>query len=127
MSISIKTNKLIKPLSPIDFTEVMSEIDSIPAKQNGSNDHPAKKEINLIELARLYRLVNVPVVDFIMVYIVIYTFNEVYFNFDYKTILIATIPITIILNLLMDNKCKITEMVLLVLFISVIAIIRNKN
>lgn len=76
------------------------------------------KEINLWQYCRFFTIMNIPVIDFIAVYILLYIINTLCPRYNYKLILVATIPITILLNIIINKKVKITGILLVILLIS---------
>lgn len=87
---------------------------SIISKSNEISNH--KSQVNLIEFSRLYTIGQIPIIDFIVIYILLYIVNHIYLKFDYKYILIATIPIVICFNLITNKNLKISWGMLVVLF-----------
>jgi len=80
---------------------------------------PSEKEISLLDFSRLYKIGKIPVIDFIIVYILLYSINSIYFRYDYKIVLIITIPITIIFNLFTNPQLKLSTIMLIILILSI--------
>ena len=98
--------------SPVINTDIGSSLNLNP------NPTPNPNQINLVEFTRLYKIGPIPVIDFIIIYICFYLLNSIYFDLDYKIILIATIPLTILFNLITNANCKVTNLILLILIVS---------
>jgi hypothetical protein len=78
--------------------------------QNGQKlQHPHK--MTLAEFIKLFRIGDIPVIYFIIIYIVLYILNGIFCTFDYKMILVATIPVTIIINILANPKMEISGII----------------
>lgn len=75
-------------------------------------------ELNLWQFSRLYEFQNIPIVDFFLMYIVLYSINAVYFNYNYKFILISTIPLTIVINIIINPSIKLTNLLMAVIVAS---------
>lgn len=86
---------------------------------NDSALPPSEKEISLLDFSRLYKIGKIPVIDFIIIYILLYSINSIYFKYDYKIILIVTIPITIIFNLFTNPQLKLSTIMLIILILSI--------
>ena len=91
------------------------DVSTVPSR---SHSAPAK-EITLMHFMRLYKIGNIPVIDFIAVYIMLCILNNLYFHTDYKNVLISAIPFTIIFNILSNHRYKLTNTTLVVLTLSV--------
>lgn len=75
---------------------------------------------NLWEFMHLYKIGGISVVDFFVIYVLLYVYNSLYLHADKKIILVSAIPITIIYNILTDKKMKASWFIILILLISVI-------
>lgn len=120
-AVSVQTNHLTQnspTYSVIKSTIDPNEIIQSNYVESTQFEKSRDKEINLIEFTRLYKFGQIPIIDFIFVYIIIYLVNSIYLDLDYKIILVGAIPITIVINLLMNKKCKTTNIIILVLIMS---------
>lgn len=80
----------------------------------------SQSEMNLLDFSRLYKIGGIPVIDFILVYVLLFIANKLYLDFNYKIILVATIPITIIFELIISQgKIKLSFILILILIISI--------
>jgi hypothetical protein len=126
-------NKISKPISNTNLTPVTSAIlagagaNVILENEKYRTHHPHniimitenQKTINLWEFIRLYTIGNIPIIDFLIIYIAIYLINSLYLNYDKKIVLISTIPITILYNIITNKNMKVTTFLVLVLIISI--------
>lgn len=128
-------NNIIKPVSTAklgDLTTMAAATGAFVATVNNNDDNnnyirrsnsnpssiPAnEKKINLVEFSRLYRIGQIPIIDFIVVYIILYIVNALCWNFDFKFILVATIPITILFNIFSNKQLKISWVIIVILII----------
>ena len=62
------------------------------------------KEINLWEFSRLYKIGQVPILDIILIYIILYLFNSLFLDYNFKFVLILVIPVTILFNVLTNKE-----------------------
>ena len=89
---------------------------------NGDNNNTKysnqKKEINLWEFSRLYKIGQIPILDIIIVYVIIYLFNSLFLNYNYKFVLLMIIPVTIFFNILTNEEFKISFFIILIFVIS---------
>ena len=78
-----------------------------------------KKEMSLLEFSRLYKIGQIPIMDFVMIYILLYVLNSICLKYDYKYILIATIPLVILLNLITNKSLKMNWFLLVIVLGSI--------
>lgn len=86
-----------------------------------------KKRTNLIQFCRMFCIKEIPIVDFFVVYGILYFSNQYYLNVDYKCILIGTIPATLILNLLLNKNSKPTLLIMSIILISIVYLLIHKE
>lgn len=82
-----------------------------------------KKEFDqksLLQLARMYKIGGISIVDFIFVYIILYILNSFWLNLNYKFILLVTIPITIVFDLLVNDDFSLGLATSAVLIVSIV-------
>ena len=133
------SNHMLKPTSKINFKPLVGATIAAAgaaAVIDDDSDHkldtqqidynkldaslaPADRELNLWQFSRLYTIGEVPVIDFLIVYIILYLLNFMCSHYNYKFVLLATIPITIILNIFVNNKMKCTGVTMIILVISI--------
>jgi|SRR5579872_257063 len=131
---AINTTHLIKPttssphlstllnsaaISTISLGSLMDRPRNYTNKISNSSNDKSPKEITLLHFMRLYKVGNIPIIDFVVVYLMLCVLNHLYFHLDYKIILISAIPFTIIFNLLADPNCKLSQSTLIVLAASI--------
>lgn len=97
-------NKITKPTSCIDLKSLIDEsscvrTDSALDEYLQENISENEKQLNLWQFIRLYKIGQIPIIDFVVTYIVLYLFNLYYFHFDYKFILMMTILVVILFNM----------------------------
>lgn len=63
-----------------------------------------KPKLNLWEFSRMYQVYNIPITDFIIVYLILYCFSHIYSYNDYEMILIMTVAITLVFNMMTNPK-----------------------
>ena len=83
------------------------------------------KEISLWEFSRLYKIGQIPILDIILIYIILYLFNSLFLNYNFKFVLILVIPVTILFNVLTNKEFKISWLILLLFIISVYYLYRH--
>lgn len=108
-------DKLTKPTSNINISLLTEFIDNTDTNIKSQN----KNVTNLWQFSKIYTVGNIPIIDFLIVYIFLYLINSIYQKYNYKLVLIATIPFTIILNIFINKNIKISWIILLVLMISI--------
>lgn len=89
-------NKITKPTSRINLSSLIDESSNQYLQEN---IHEQEKQLSLWQFIRLYTIGKIPVIDFIITYIILHLFNLYYLHFDYKFILIMTILIVILFNI----------------------------
>lgn len=107
-----KEQKLLKKIienNKID--QLYKLIDEIPPPRQKQPD------LKLWKFIRLYKIGNIPIVDFIFVYIGLYIINSLWFHADHYLTLILTIPITLLLNIIFNKKIKITITIFFIIII----------
>lgn len=86
------------------------------------NEKPIPR-YSLLDFIRLYKIGGIPIIDFFIVYIILYMINKIHFNYDFKLVLVATIPVTIVFNLVINKKIKITLIIIIILLLSMLYLI----
>lgn len=84
-----------------------------------SRDIGEESEINLLQLSRLYTIGQIPIMDFIVLYLILYVLNFLCFQCNYKLILVSTIPLVIIFNLLINKDMKMTWTLFIILIVTI--------
>lgn len=88
-----------------------------------------ENRLSLLNFSRLYKIGQIPIMDFIIIYIILCILNAIYFNYDYKFMLILTIPLTILSDIIFIKNIKTTKLLLIIFLVSIIYLIhmdRNK-
>lgn len=137
-------NKLSKPVSTSKMNSitnaallstaagavVLSDLDNntyVKEENNNTNNNEKKddieSEINLWEFSRLYTIADIPIIDFIIIYIIIYLLNKICMNLNYKFILVLAIPITIIFELFTNKNTNVSNILLIIFVISIILLL----
>lgn len=117
---SIDLDNIAKPSSTIKFStvkEYMSKSSPIVSEKQTTPN------INLLEFSRMYEICEIPIINFVIVYIILYFLNCLYFDYDFKIILIATIPITLIFSIVSSPKLKLSLSMIIISVISIILVI----
>lgn len=132
MNTKLIVNKLTKPTSNLNFDQINSHIKNnlVSDLENHSESiEPTEMEttenISLVDFSRMYKIGGIPIIDFVVVYIFLYVLNHFYFKFDFKTVLVGTIPITIILEFISNPKVKLSTTMLTILVLSIGYLIVN--
>ena len=87
--------------------------------KKNSNSVERNHVISLWQFSKMYTIMKIPIIDFLLTYLFIYVINALYFKYDYKVILIVTIPITIILNILLNKNIEITNILMFIIITSI--------
>lgn len=85
----------------------------------------ADSEMSFMEFLRSYRIAQIPIMDLIAIYIIIYLANALYFKCSYQIPLLFAIIITIILVMVFDPKFKLSLIIILILAMSVYLLVSN--
>lgn len=78
--------------------------------------------INGFQYCRLYTVAGIPIIDFIVAYILLYVANSLWFRLHQGTVLVAAIPLTIVFNLLTNSKVQMSSFLLILIIISLFLI-----
>ena len=62
------------------------------------------EKLNLWQFSRMYKVYDIPITDFVIVYVILYCLNHLYPIDGFKLVFIMTIPITIIFNMLTNPE-----------------------
>lgn len=113
-------SKLTKPNSTFDINSLTNflltkHMDDFEVKRNNTPE----KYISFWDYCRFYRIGQIPILDFVVGYIFLYCLNSVCPHFDYKFILIATIPMVITINIMINKKIKITVSQIVIIAMSI--------
>lgn len=88
-------------------------------KYNAINENNVEYEnIDLVSFSRLYKIGSIPIFDFVVFYIVFYAINALYLDFSYKIVLFGAIICTVLFNLITNNECHMSYLILFILAIS---------
>lgn len=130
MSADTIANKLTKPVSDFNVTTLKNTAikmfcdhsKNFAETENQSTNQidqsiTLNHEMSLFDFSRLYKIGGVPIMDFVFVYILLYAINSLYLNLNFKIVLIATIPITILLDFVLNSKLKISNIILTIMML----------
>lgn len=117
----IDVRDLSKPTSKLSFSSIEKKIHA-ETFDNEETDSP-KKKVTLLEFVRMYTISKIPIMDFIIMYIILYSLNCIYVDCDFKIVSVGTIPLTILLNMLFNDNFVESFGVILVFAVSAIATI----
>lgn len=87
------------------------------------NKYNIKDKINIFDFVRSYKIGKIPIIDFLITYILLYMLNKMYYHFNAKTIIVSTLVITIIINILLYNNIKFNSGIILIMLISIFYLI----
>jgi len=126
---SAKITSMLKPTSEINFSSVnkLNKILTDPNKLEPGRASNLRepfysldiKQLNLLEFCRMYKLICIPVIDFIFIYILLYVINYFYLDYDMDMILIATIPITLLFEIIICKNLKISIYTVAIIMVSI--------
>jgi hypothetical protein len=85
-----------------------------------SND--PKPQMNLLEFSRIYEIHNIPFINFFIVYALLYSLNCLHFGYDFRLVLLASIPITIFLSMISNPGLNLSLSMMIVLVVSVVLV-----
>ena len=111
-------NDMLKPTSKLDFTAINKEIKFDNIVSDTTADTP--KQMNLLDFSRMYKIYEIPIMDFVIIYIILYCLNCIFFECDFKIIFVATLMMTLILNIIFNDKIRVTTGLVLILIITMI-------
>lgn len=100
---------------------IMDDVnDKILENERIMSTHTSKNQesLNLWQFSKLYKIGNIPIIDFFICYVVLYMFNCLYNFCDHKITLIATIPIVLIFNLITNPFVETSPLILIVIFLT---------
>ena len=98
------------------------------------NEHPIKEsdvvvddnsEVSFLQFLRSYKVGQIPIMDLIIIYIIIYISNALYFKCSYQLPLLVAVIITIVLALIFDKNFKLSIIILIILALSVYLLVAN--
>lgn len=115
----IDVRDLSKPTSKLSFSSIEKKI-HVETFDNEETDVP-KKKVTLLEFIRMYTISKIPIMDFIIIYIILYSLNCIYVDCDFKIVSVGTVPLTILLNMLFNDNFVESFGVILVFVMSTIA------
>ena len=135
MSIVQRINNMTKPTSKLRFTNIapilangLSTATSdrkIKNDKNSKNKSVSKK--TLMEFIRMYKIGNIPIMDFLITYILLYVSNKLYLNLDNKYVIIATIPITLLMDMILDDEITPSILIISIIIITCTYMLVNIN
>lgn len=87
-----------------------------------------KQKMSFMEFIKLYKIGKIPIIYFLVFYIVLYLINDIlnhygYKHYSYKMVLVATIPVTLIFSILTIKEVKITAIMGAILLLCVLYMI----
>jgi len=125
----IDMDDVAKPNSNINFASVKNYMsdkkeDELNNKNtNSSSGEEPEQKINLLEFSRLYKICEIPIINFVIVYIILYCLNCLHFDYDFKIILVAAVPITLIFSMISNPMLNMSISMMIVLIITIILVI----
>jgi hypothetical protein len=111
------SQRVIKSTSQADLNS-LTKISQIKNNHDGRKINEGKSNLNFWQVARLYTIGRIPIIDFIIVYIILYIINSIKLHYNYKFILIAVIPIVILINIFINKNLKPSFILILIVAIS---------
>lgn len=132
MSVIQRVNNMTKPMSKLRFVNIAPIIaNGLSTATNKSrsfisddqNKVPEKK--SFMDFVRMYKIGNIPIMDFIITYILLYIINKLYIDIDNKYIIIGTIPITLVIDLILDDDVTPSVMIVAIIIISSFYLLAN--
>lgn len=118
----VNTDDVIRPCANINYTVVREEMKNNEPELDQETENPGT--INLLEFSQMYKICGVPIINFFVVYIILYCINCIYLECDFKNVLLTTIPVTIIISILTNLKNKSsTSTTIFLIAMSIIALI----
>jgi len=106
--------------------EVIMNDDNNAHKNTKVIFNQGQETISLWQFIRMYTIAGIPIIDFIIFYVIIYIINAIYLHYDYKLVLIITVPITILFNILTNKKLKISWFIVVAMVISIYYLVKIK-
>jgi hypothetical protein len=89
--------------------------------KNYQNFHPAihekKKDMSLWDYSRCYQIGGISIIDFIVVYLILYFINISYLHLHFGFILALTFPITIIYHMIATHKMNFVFLCITIAFL----------
>ncbi len=116
------SNVSLLPLTSIALASAGAEV--ITEDDNNQINNPKviipqnQEIISLWQFLKLYTIGDIPIIDFCIVYVILYVINSLYLHYDYKIILVLTVPITIIYNILTNKRLKISIFMVVAIIVS---------
>ena len=122
---TLKTNNIAKMAGIFSIPAIASasvdDIDndnSLDYKENIDDVPESNGEINLWQFLRMYRIAEIPIMDWFIIYIFIFCLNSLYLHYDYKWVLLISIPMTILFNVLANKKFQVSGIIIIILVIT---------
>ena len=126
-------NKIYKPVNNINKTALENTLLASGLVIAEEFNEPVPRDsfmypdtMNLLEFSRMYKLGQIPIIDFIIGYIFLYIINSIWTKYDYKLILIITVPLVIIFNLLLNPDVKLSIGLGIILVVSIYFLLTRK-
>ncbi len=107
-----------------DKNKIMEESVS---DQADINTKTVEKEMSLWDYCKSYQIKNIPIIDFLIAYIFLYLLSKTWLHYDFKCVLVATLPLVLIFNLLENPKVKMSDGIFIILILSVTYLIYCHN
>jgi hypothetical protein len=126
MNIKYRINRLFTPTNKINHDMIYDYLtadNNIEKKKDPHNILKNQSNMNLLEFSRLYKINKIPFMDFIIVYLFLYSINCICLGYDFEIILLVTLPITLVLEILTNSKLNISLTIFLIVLLSIILLI----
>ena len=95
----------------------------VPKPEQKANDKNLIVDKNLIDCVRLQRIGAVSLIDFVLIYILLYIVNAWYLQYDYKIIFVLAITLTIFINAIFNKQFKLSGLIMIIFLLSIIYLI----
>ena len=106
------------PILASAAVNTMSDNNDLYFETNENIVVESDKELNFWQFLRLYKIAQIPIMDLIIIYVLIYCVNSIYLNYNYKWVLLMTIPITVLFNILTNKEFKLSAIIMAMLIIT---------
>jgi hypothetical protein len=99
------------------------ELIVLPVEKVSYSSSTVDQVDDLWDFCRLYKVMNIPILDFFVIYIILYVLNKLYFGLNYKFILVLSVLVTVMFESLTSDTVQINLAIMSVIIICIILLL----
>jgi Ca2+/Na+ antiporter len=97
----------IKPATALAITGSSAYVAA--TDENKSNNISIGSDTNITTMClwdylRMYKILGIPIIDLLLIYLLLYTINHYWWHYEYKSIIVLSLALTIFVEYVLEQK-----------------------